>query len=114
MRSIDWSSDVCSSDLFDTPVDALDILRQLAAERQSGDYRPPRLPVHGRALAVTEDGNHDVEIENLSQNGCGVIHGGGLETRSEARRVGNECSGAVKSRWSAYHQKKTPYKNSES
>jgi len=68
---------------FDEPVDALDILRQLAAERQSGDYRPPRLPVQGRAVAVTEDGDHDVEIENLSQNGAGVIHAGGLETGAE-------------------------------
>src|SRR3546814_8443451 len=32
---------------FDEAVDAVDILRRLAAERQSGDYRPPRLSVHG-------------------------------------------------------------------
>lgn len=78
-----WARDGRCGVEFDAPVDALDILRQLAAERQSGDYRPPRLPVHGRALAVTEDGDHDVEIENLSQNGAGVIHAGGLETGTE-------------------------------
>ncbi len=78
-----WAREGRCGVAFDTPVDALDILRQLAAERQSGEYRPPRLPVHGRALAVTEEGDHDVEIENLSQNGAGVIHDGSLETGTE-------------------------------
>src|SRR3546814_18471706 len=70
---------------FDEAVDAVDILRRLAAERQSGDYRPPRLSVHGPALAVTNKVEYPVEIENLSQHGAGVLH-----KRLEERRAGKE------------------------
>src|SRR3546814_17153216 len=58
---------------FDEAVDAVDILRRLAAERQSGDYRPPRLSVHGPAIAVMNKVEYPGEIGNLSQNGAGVL-----------------------------------------
>lgn len=78
-----WARDGRCGVAFDAPVNALDILRRLAAKRQSGEYRPPRLPVQGRALAVTDDGEFPVEIENLSQNGAGIIHDGRLEAGTE-------------------------------
>ncbi len=90
-----WARDGRCGVEFNEPVDALEILRHLAAERQSGDYRPPRLPVHGRAVAVTDDGDHDVEIENLSQNGAGIIHEGAIETGAELLLV---LSGDIKRR----------------
>lgn len=86
---------------FGEAVDAVAILRRLAAERQSGDYRPPRLSVHGPAIAVMNKIEYSVEIENLSQNGAGLLHKGELEAGAPLELIlgGNvRRSGVV--RWS--------------
>src|SRR5258706_8857564 len=71
----DWSSDVCSSDLFD--------------DREQG-YQVTRLYLMNRdgsgARSLTGDLDRDVEQPRWS-------------SRSEERRVGKEC----RSRWSPYH-----------
>src|SRR3546814_8416036 len=86
MRIIDWSSDVCSSDL-------LDIVLQLLVERGSlvdleelavdADALEARFPPFGQFLAVFA---------------LAVAH-----HRSEERRVGKECVSTCRSRWSPYH-----------
>src|SRR3546814_18139410 len=74
-----WARDGRCGVAFDDVIDAVDILRRLAAERQSGEYRPPRLLVRGPAIAVMQEVEYPVEIENLSQNGAGLVHQGELE-----------------------------------
>ncbi|MGH6649729.1 MAG: PilZ domain-containing protein [Sphingopyxis sp.] len=64
---------------FDAAVDGHDVLRQLAAEQQSGDYRAPRLPVHTRAQLITDGAASDIELADLSQSGAGFVHGGQFE-----------------------------------
>src|SRR3546814_6533917 len=81
MRISDWSSDVCSSDLFGADVDFL------VPNRFETGY--------GLSPAVVE---------------LACAHHGGkpdliitVDNRSEERRVGKECVSTCRSRWSPYH-----------
>src|SRR5690606_40113932 len=76
--SRDWSSDVCSSDLFARFVRA----RLLPAWRKSSKPTATEIPSLGRACS-------------LPLNFGGRVGDGGLFKRSEERRVGKEC----RSRW---------------
>src|SRR3546814_13183201 len=97
MRISDWSSDVCSSDLFDLLIVSLhlgneDGLRLCSQFRSHDETRHvpilllldeedlPRLP-KGLEIGVTDY----------------------LIKRSEERRVGKECVSTCRSRWSPYH-----------
>src|SRR2546427_7012022 len=71
----DWSSDVCSSDLFQNPPSAAFWNKQIQEARELKQDRHK-----------TSDENY----ENLRN---------GKDNRSEERRVGKEC----RSRWSPYH-----------
>jgi hypothetical protein len=64
---------------FDAAVDGNDVLKQLAAEQQSGDYRAPRLEVRTRAQIVTDGEASDIELADLSQSGAGFLHDAPLE-----------------------------------
>src|SRR3546814_8026183 len=76
-------------------------LRRRAAEGQSGDYRPPGLAVHGPAIAVMNKVEYPVEIENLSQNGAGVLHKGELEAGAPLELVlGGDVRRSGVVRWS--------------
>src|SRR3546814_14493594 len=102
MRISDWSSDVCSSDLIETPVAAPVTETTEKAEEQPpleagksifnyprSDTTSPRsipsVPVGGE-LQSTSDG------DDSSTKG-----------RSEERRVGKECVSTCRSRWSPFH-----------
>src|SRR5256886_6406443 len=80
----DWSSDVCSSDLFgiSTPDHA-----RAAAELVDG------IVVGSRAVEAAEGG--PAELARF----VGSLRGALDAVRSEERRVGKEC----RSRWSPYH-----------
>src|SRR3546814_4406836 len=80
MRISDWSSDVCSSDLYWTEI-------RLTTMRAS----PARISTSGVAQIVDHAG---------AQRPCDPI---GLAARSEERRVGKECVSTCRSRWSPYH-----------
>src|SRR3546814_1128665 len=90
MRISDWSSDVCSSDLYDCLCDTvLDHKQGLFLwfhNLHSGD---PALTEDSKAiLQVCDDA-----VEFAANN----------ERRSEERRVGKECVSTCSSRWSTYH-----------
>src|SRR3546814_2049083 len=86
MRISDWSSDVCSSDLF---------LRTLQAGRACigctlfrNYFCPFRVCQFGHRQCLCQlccDGSYQVVV------------------RSEERRVGKECVSTCRSRWSPYH-----------
>src|SRR5690349_24584087 len=77
----DWSSDVCSSDLYEILIidDNDDAARSLAT----------MLELLGHQTKVANTGTEGVRLFSQSK-------------RSEERRVGKEC----RSRWSPYHEKK--------
>src|SRR3546814_17543801 len=108
MRISDWSSDVCSSDLFDpksgrTSTASAD--RIIAFVREKGLTIDWILETHAHADHLSAAphlkaslggrvgiGAHITEVQRIFK-----------EIRSEERRVGKECVSTVRSRWSPYH-----------
>src|SRR3546814_6334743 len=79
MRISDWSSDVCSSDLRDASA----------------------------TMAMADNNKRFIEL-SIGFNPRGVCRRsveriGGVQLRSEERRVGKECVSTCRSRWSPYH-----------
>src|SRR3546814_20218927 len=100
MRISDWSSDVCSSDLF---VDA----RQTGREVPNGGVEKLGL-LEMRAVAGAVEGYGT----GVGQRGRDIIGGvraievafGAVDDeRSDERRVGKECVSTCRSRWSPDH-----------
>src|SRR3546814_21043533 len=125
MRSSDWSSDVCSSDLL---VVCLGLLGQVFVEKIGGRpsedlllrlAQPFLHPTVCQEIATLSVLQHDsggrVVQEGLElrltplQRGADPVpllsHSrmGPARRRSEERRVGKECVSTCRSRWSPYH-----------
>src|SRR2546426_6098688 len=79
----DWSSDVCSSDLYDLRKDIFEHLQRLPVRFYD------RSPVGRLVTRATTD------VDALND----LFAAGIAAMRSEERRVGKEC----RSRWSPYH-----------
>src|SRR5260370_9331562 len=82
----DWSSDVCSSDLFTSS--GTYVTQWGAFGTGSGQFDVPG--------GVAVDGNGEVYVADRNNNRIQKFTSNG---RSEERRVGKEC----RSRWSPYH-----------
>src|SRR3546814_15564252 len=99
MRISDWSSDVCSSDLF---------LQQAAGHRAT---RPHEDVDDGAFLDDAAGLEHDDTVAEIAYHRhlVGDEDDGEAELavdvaeRSEERRVGKECVSTCRSRWSPYH-----------
>src|SRR3546814_12215043 len=98
MRISDWSSDVCSSDLFDEV--GLDVELTLFA-----DYLA--------SIDAMAAGELDAVTQTLNDTMASVAFGSEQvivvvndNSRSEERRVGKECVSTCRSRWSPHHKKK--------
>src|SRR3546814_4075877 len=93
MRISDWSSDVCSSDLFSTiPMESLPPIFWLVPYGYIFRCR------RGRPLISPPDSRQTIPkviflFGNLPDS----------RRRSEERRVGKECVSTCRSRWSQYH-----------
>src|SRR3546814_10023247 len=93
MRISDWSSDVCSSDLFPARLHQIDpALRILALQgRDQGmDIRVFRQTALQIVFAQGFGGGEQQSLHSP-------------QMRSEERRVGKECVSTCRSRWSPYH-----------
>src|SRR3546814_13303738 len=85
MRISDWSSDVCSSDLYDA-----------GALRQTPDRCQKCFVVNSLVRHQPKAGQGPFSgASGLAAHHC----------RSEERRVGKECVSTCRSRWSPYHEK---------
>src|SRR3546814_14088179 len=85
MRISDWSSDVCSSDLFD---------------RNRGNISAAQAEL---ASAEARLNAARMDAEAAARSGSARVS---AAERSEERRVGKECVRTCRSRRSPYHQKK--------
>src|SRR3546814_18463776 len=85
MRISDWSSDVCSSDLYERRAELV-----------------PKLVNSVNAYMVNERAVLTQVTEARSKVGSVQIS---AKDRSEERRVGKECASPCSSRWSPYHYK---------
>src|SRR3546814_12872638 len=100
MRISDWSSDVCSSDLFDGI--------EASPDRLLGDVNARIVD-----LSVVPSGPSDAEISRRSAwserllvalpQDHDLLVTERIHWRSEERRVGKECVRTCRSRWSPTH-----------
>src|SRR3546814_13093094 len=104
MRISDWSSDVCSSDLF------LGILAFVNVILATINLLP-LYPLDGGHFAVAayeKVSGREANVRKLAPVAAAVIGlfaflGFVAIVRSEERRVGKECVSTCRSRWSPYH-----------
>src|SRR3546814_15104471 len=100
MRISDWSSDVCSSDLGAgqahhvpvAPEDDLFTRHETDAHLGKAARQQFRSPVFGHEHAAAHPGSVGTTTAEAI-----------FATRSEERRVGNECVSKCRSRWSPFH-----------
>src|SRR3546814_20852234 len=99
MRISDWSSDVCSSDLFAEAApmsfDAAILDHHVAPLRPFLDAPDVTELVINRPCEVGIEGRRGWSWEQDER-----LSAEWLETRSEERRVGKECVSTCRSRWS--------------
>src|SRR3546814_20347451 len=99
MRISDWSSDVCSSDLFGLFVIAGSVLITLSTIygfKTLDRLAMVAVPLVGLilvAVCITATGAHPADLAPVQDP----------PARSEERRVGKECVSPCRSRWSPYH-----------
>src|SRR3546814_18353783 len=97
MRISDWSSDVCSSDLFGAVG---------GGREKSAQPRARRAQALGDgALRYAFQFNAAATVQVVEDPGVGRL-GKRAAHRSEERRVGKECVSTCRSRWSPYPYKK--------
>src|SRR3546814_10616796 len=90
MRISDWSSDVCSSDLWAISLDGSPAI-----------IGSIRLAILQRA--ISQGSKPNTESYKRAQFGLRPYAVPARGKRSEARRVGKECVSTCRSRWSPYH-----------
>src|SRR3546814_14695413 len=97
MRISDWSSDVCSSDLFIERVQAMSGGRLTIKLYPAGELVPPF-----ESFDAVQGGTADI-LHGTPYYWVGKSQAFHYFTRSEERRVGKECGSPCRSRWSPYH-----------
>src|SRR3546814_11250059 len=102
MRISDWSSDVCSSDLY-----ATGCVGKWHLGHQP-HFRPLKRGFDDYLGVLYSNDMHPVELFDRDQRAEYPIDQNTLtrrlaDRRSEARRVGKECVSTCRSRWSPYH-----------
>src|SRR3546814_18223320 len=100
MRISDWSSDVCSSDLFLFDLASYEKCHRRGNESEREDQR--------RGQGEHDRDRHRVEgfAFDAFKSEDRQIDRGDDDDRSEERRVGKECVSTCRSRWSPDHYKK--------
>src|SRR3546814_20764096 len=103
MRISDWSSDVCSSDLWGAPNWCLGI--GPSEGQLFPDLPANQVPIVGVTCAASRQASPVMSApvrRRLLQSSLVVLTLLDLQ-RSEERRVGKECVSTCRSRWSPYH-----------
>src|SRR3546814_14675841 len=97
MRISDWSSDVCSSDLFKSPNTPkhFKLIRPVFESQMTPHY----------LLSISTDFSPEGGLDDMSipalREVVDIVWDEAI--RSEERRVGKECVSTCRSRWSPYH-----------
>src|SRR3546814_16443531 len=108
MRISDWSSDVCSSDLFHFIQNQHQTCKSAVPKNQQQALQEPK---RTEVIDITLDAGRALYGRShvrLPGHPCNQATGQrlvavGNRTRSEERRVGKECVSTCRSRWSPYH-----------
>src|SRR3546814_11673141 len=97
MRISDWSSDVCSSDLYGVQVVGLTLSEEQKA------YADRRMAAAGLTHRVSIQLTDYRDVEGQFDAVASVEMVEAVGQRSEERRVGKECVSTCRSRWSPDH-----------
>src|SRR3546814_14880999 len=107
MRISDWSSDVCSSDLYPLPEYLREGVREGLVQLLAALEKETGLNENGRARAL---GNIHDDLRRLKAISDDRIRNPAIAEveikkpmRSEERRVGKESVSTCRSRWVPYH-----------
>src|SRR3546814_15574749 len=100
MRISDWSSDVCSSDLFAFVHPARFAVPTVSGLARACGIDPPD---DDAKAAATLAQIAESLLERLADGDWPEREGAWTANRSEERRVGKECVSTCRSRWSPYH-----------
>src|SRR3546814_16079466 len=102
MRISDWSSDVCSSDLFDhLGIACAELARGQRREGGGVDQDECGLVEGADQILARGDVDRGLAADaTVDLREQGRRH---LDERSEERRVGKECVSTCRSRWSRYN-----------
>lgn len=73
-----WVEDGKCGVTFFEEIDGEQVLRELAEDQASRDYRPPRIEIEAEALARLDHRLQPIQLVNLSQYGAGIIHNGSV------------------------------------
>src|SRR3546814_12047629 len=103
MRISDWSSDVCSSDLFRTPTLNNDQDAPVMMLQQQAEEIGRAMKLAPDSVGISSQLPAPIALQLLGWNAAG---NGVANFRSDERRVGKECVSQCRSRWSPYHYKK--------
>src|SRR3546814_13482133 len=109
MRISDWSSDVCSSDLYERALTRERIMAGLAAAKRRGRQggRPPTIAAEKMQLIVAalSNGASKASVSRTFSMPRSTLTDTveRIGWRSEERRVGKECVSTCRYRWWAYH-----------
>src|SRR3546814_19955722 len=99
MRISDWSSDVCSSDLYDHQR-----VFAMTADRFEADLKKTRAILEDLGgVAIRGYRAPSFSIDTRTPWAHPVLAEQGSAYRSEERRVGKEGVSTCRSRWSPYH-----------
>src|SRR3546814_11820351 len=104
MRISDWSSDVCSSDLFNTQARGWYAqMQQLAAQFAGQDANAADIASAWKRSLGGDFGSPFAEVLRGMQGPGQQGFEQWFAQRSEERRVGKEWVSTCRSRWSPYH-----------
>src|SRR3546814_13168353 len=98
MRISDWSSDVCSSDLVQSPPQYWSLRTLPPVERGLEGQGPSKAVAYGMSRKSSASIRVRLPTIPIAQR-----FRPDLPSRSEERRVGKECVSTCRSRWSPYH-----------
>src|SRR3546814_15846570 len=102
MRSSDWSSDVCSSDLGVEGTTPGSFAYKFEADFAGNEVElaDAYFQWKGKVAAISFGQHNNFQsLEELTSSRFISF----MERRSEERRVGKECVSTCRSRWSPYH-----------
>src|SRR3546814_12759319 len=104
MRISDWSSDVCSSDLFVAVADHRATGNRGNGRKRIGGIAGNAVQQHGTVRKARAIDPRRVDLVTMFDVGDHGAHEADIvDLRSEERRVGKECVSTCRSRWSPYH-----------
>src|SRR3546814_1317231 len=96
MRISDWSSDVCSSDLYPAGNRRQSCRNTVESGGRAAQARPDETENQGHVIGVQSVGLY-YRRAAVHRFRAHMLH------RSEERRVGKECVSTCRSRWSPVH-----------